>query len=145
MSSESLNGQTILVAEDYDDVRIYVQAYLRRMGANVVGVRNAVEGLETMKNRRITLVLSDILMPGGDGFELVRGIHGLSGNGEKAIPAIAMTGLESLADVKRILSAGFRAYLRKPFTPETLLETIKSVLANREESGTGVSPVDGSM
>jgi CheY-like chemotaxis protein len=145
MSSGSLNGQTILVAEDHDDVRIYLEAFLRHTGANVVGVRNATEGLEAIKNHRITLVLSDILMPGGGGFELLRDIRGLGENGETAIPAIAMTGLDSLADGKRILSAGFRAYLRKPFTPETLLETIKSVLANRAESGTGVSSADGRM
>jgi diguanylate cyclase len=133
MFSRPLNGRTILVAEDHDDARTHIEAFLRQKGANVVGVRNAAEGLEAIEKRRPTLVLSDIQMPGGDGFELLRGIQELSKDGEPIIPVIAITGLASLTDGKRILEAGFYTYLRKPFTPDALLRTLMSVLTNGED------------
>jgi len=67
-------------------------------------------------------------MPGGDGFGLLRQIRALERAGERVVPVIAMTALVSPADGRRILNAGFSAYLRKPFTPDKLLETIRSVL-----------------
>jgi CheY-like chemotaxis protein len=128
MSPASLSGLTILVVEDHDDARRYVELFLRTLGANVVGARNAVEGLEMVKTQSPAVVLSDILMPGGDGFHLLREIRALERGREAAVPVIAMTALVSLADGRRILDAGFNAYLRKPFTPDRLLDTIASVL-----------------
>jgi CheY-like chemotaxis protein len=128
MPREPLAALTILVVEDHDDARRYMEIFLRQQGANVIGARNAVEGLEAIKIHHPTLVLSDIMMPGGDGFELLREIRALETGEERAVPVIAMTALVSPADRRRILDAGFRAYLRKPFTPDRLLETIQSVL-----------------
>jgi CheY-like chemotaxis protein len=128
MPREPLANLTILVVEDHDDARRYIEIFLQQLGANVIGARNAIEGFEAVKVHRPTLVLSDIMMPGGDGFKLLREIRALEGVGERAIPVIAMTALVSAADGRRILDAGFRAYLRKPFTPERLLATIQSVL-----------------
>ena len=128
MPREPLAALTILVVEDHDDARRYMEIFLRQQGANVIGARNAVEGLEAIKIHHPTLVLSGIMMPGGDGFELLREIRALETGEERAVPVIAMTALVSPADRRRILDAGFRAYLRKPFTPDRLLETIQSVL-----------------
>jgi len=119
---------TIVVVEDHDDARRYIEIFLRQLGASVIGARNAIEGLEAIKTHRPTLVLSDIMMPAGDGFELLRQIRAWESGGERVVPVIAMTALVSSADGRRILNAGFSAYLRKPFTPDKLLETIQSVL-----------------
>ena len=119
---------TIVVVEDHDDARRYIEIFLRQLGASVIGARNAIEGLEAIKTHRPTLVLSDIMMPAGDGFELLRQIRALESGGERVVPVVAMTALVSSADGQRILNAGFSAYLRKPFTPDKLLETIRSVL-----------------
>jgi diguanylate cyclase len=124
----SLKGLVILVVEDHDDARRYVELFLRHLGANVIGARNAVEGLEAVKTQCPAVVLSDILMPGGDGFQLLREIRAFARGREAAVPVIAMTALVSPADGRRILDAGFNAYLRKPFTPDTLLEAIATVL-----------------
>jgi CheY-like chemotaxis protein len=123
-----LKGLAILVVEDHDDARRYVQLFLRHLGANVVGARNAVEGLEAVKTQFPAVVLTDILMPGGDGFQLLRDIRAFERGREAAVPVIAMTALVSTADGRRILDAGFSAYLRKPFTPDRLFEAIASVL-----------------
>ena len=67
-------------------------------------------------------------MPGCDGFEMLREIRALEKDGKPRIPIIAMTALGSKADRKRSFDAGFRAYLQKPFTPDQLIGTIRSVL-----------------
>jgi CheY-like chemotaxis protein len=128
MSPPPLKGLTILVVEDHDDARRYVELFLRELGAQIIGARNAVEALEEVKRHSLALVLTDILMPGGDGFQLLREIRAFEGDRAPAVPVIAMTALVSPADGRRILAAGFNAYLRKPFTPDRLLETISSVL-----------------
>jgi len=124
----SLKGLVILVVEDHDDARRYVELFLRQLGAKVMGARNAVEGLEAVKTQFPAVVLSDIQMPGGDGFQLLREIRAFERGREAAVPVIAMTALVSPADGRRILEAGFNAYLRKPFTPDRLFEAIASVL-----------------
>lgn len=123
-----LANHRILVVEDHDDGRRYIEIFLRQQGADVITARNAVEGLESVKIHHPTLVLSDIMMPGNDGFWLLREIRASETGSESAVPVIAMTALVSPADGRRILDAGFRVYLRKLFTPEGLLKAIRSVV-----------------
>jgi CheY-like chemotaxis protein len=128
MSPNRLSHLTIVVVEDHDDARRYLSLFLVHLGAKVVTARNASEGLEAIKNNSPSLVLSDIAMPGKDGFELLREIRALGPDGEGSLPVIAMTALVTHADRARILNAGFQACLPKPFTPDKLLETIVAVL-----------------
>jgi CheY-like chemotaxis protein len=128
MSPNRLSNLTIVVVEDHDDARRYLGLYLDRLGANVVVARNAFEGLEAIKNTHPNLVLSDIAMPGMDGFGLLREIRALGPDASGSVPVIAMTALVTHADRARILSAGFQAYLPKPFSPDKLVETILTVL-----------------
>ena len=72
--SPNLNNLMIVVVEDNNDVRRHVGAFLDRSGAKVVTARNGREGLELVKNTLPDLVLSDIKMPGMDGFGLLREI-----------------------------------------------------------------------
>src|ERR1700745_1076797 len=132
MPLERYNGRTIVVVEDYDDFRRSMAGFLRQqLGGKVVEAGNGIEGLEAIKTHQPALVLTDILMPGLDGFEMLREIRALGKNGERRMPVIAMTALVSETDRKRIFDAGFRAYLPKPFTPERLIETIRCVLNDR--------------
>ena len=128
MSPSRLSNLTIVVVEDHDDARRYLGLFLDRMGANVVVTRNAFEGLEAIKNNHPNLVLSDIKMPGMDGFELLREIRALGPNAGGSVPVIAMTAYVTHADRARILNAGFQGCLPKPFTPDKLVETILTVL-----------------
>ena len=128
MSRNRLSNLTILVVEDHDDARRYLGVFLDRLGANVVVARNGVEGFEAIKNNRPNLVVSDIQMPGMDGFELLREIRALGPDAGGSVPVIAMTAFGTHADRERLLHAGFKACLLKPFTPDKLVETILSVL-----------------
>jgi len=130
MPPKPLTGLTIVVVEDHDDSRMYLGVFLSRLGANVVLARNAVEGLETIRNNHPNLVLSDVTMPGMDGFEFLREIRALGPDAGGSVPVIALTALVAQADRARILNSGFQAYLPKPFTPDRLVEMILTVVSN---------------
>jgi CheY-like chemotaxis protein len=116
------------VVEDHDDSRNFVALFLRRLAANVVVASTAVEGLEAIKNNQPNLVLSDIRMPDMDGFELLHAIRALGPDAGGSVPVIAMSAIFTSADRPRILNAGFKACLPKPFTVEQLMQAILSVL-----------------
>ena len=128
MPFNTLNGLAIVVVEDHDDARRYLDLFLSRSGANVVVARDAFEALEAIKKHRPHLVISDIQMPGKSGVELLREIRALGPDHESTVPVIAMTGIVSPAERMRLLNAGFQAYLPKPFGPDRLLETVLAVL-----------------
>ncbi len=128
MSPNRLSSLTIVVVEDHDDARRYLGLFLGRLGANVVVARDGFEGLEAIKNSRPNLVVSDISMPGMDGFELLREIRALGPESGGSVPVIAMTAFVTQADHARLLAAGFQGFLAKPFTPDKLVAVILSVL-----------------
>ncbi|MBV8277013.1 MAG: response regulator, partial [Verrucomicrobia bacterium] len=65
MSHKPLSNFTIVVVEDHDDTRRFLDIFLDRLGANVVVAKNASEGVEAVKTDRPNLVLSDIKLPEG--------------------------------------------------------------------------------
>jgi CheY-like chemotaxis protein len=130
MPHNSLSSLMIVVVEDHDDSPRALGLFLGQAGANVVLASNAVEAIDAIKNKRPSLVLSDIQLPGCDGFQLLRDIRALGSNAGGSVPVIAISGFLNQEDRTRILSAGFQGFLPKPFSPETLLETISTVLAD---------------
>jgi CheY-like chemotaxis protein len=128
MSPSCLVGLTIVVVEDHDDARRYLDLFLRQLGAKVMVAGNAFDGLELIKHSRPDLVLSDIKMPGMDGFELLDAIRALGPDAGGNVPVIAMSAFFSRTDETRTRRADFRACLAKPFTPDELVETILGVL-----------------
>ena len=128
MSPGRLSNLTIVVVEDHSDLRRFLGVYLGHLGANVALAEDAFWGLEAVKTYRPNLVLSDISMPGRDGFGLLGDIQALGSDAGGGVPVIAMTALGAHVDRARILNAGFKAFLPKPFSPETLLNAILSVV-----------------
>src|ERR1700675_4113472 len=128
MSPNRLSNLTIVVVEDHNDTRSFLGVFLGHLGASVVVAENAIEGLEAVKTYRPNVVLSDISMPGRDGFGLLSDIQALGPDDGGGVPVIAMTALVTQVDRARILNAGFKAFLPKPFTPETLMKTLLAVL-----------------
>ena len=125
MSPTRLRNLTIVVVDDHNDFRRYLGVFLGYLGANVAVTENAMEGLKAVKTYHPNLVLSDISMPGRDGFGLLSDIRALGPDGGGNVPVIAMT---AFVDRTRLLNAGFKAVLSKPFSPETLAETILTAL-----------------
>jgi DNA-binding response OmpR family regulator len=120
---EPLTGLKIVLVEDHEPVRRQIGSFLERSGADVILAENGVQGLKAIKNNRPHVVVSDIVMAGIDGLELLRQIRELGPNEEGSVPVIAITGLIKEAD--RINEAGFQACLFKPFSPDELLAEIR--------------------
>jgi CheY-like chemotaxis protein len=128
MSPSCLADLRIVVVEDHDDARRYLDLFLGQLGAKVRVARNAFQGLEAIKNTLPDLVLSDIKMPGKNGFELLEEIRALDPDAGGSVPVIAMSAFFSQTDRTRMQHADFRACLPKPFTPDKLVETILEIL-----------------
>jgi CheY-like chemotaxis protein len=123
----NLSNLVIVVVEDDNDIRTHLGAFLDRSDAKVALASNAFEGLEAIKNTLPDIVLSDIKMPGMDGFQLLNEIRALGSDAGGSVPVIAMSAFMR-GERAYILDAGFQACLPKPFTPDRLSETILTVL-----------------
>ena len=128
MSPSSLAGLAIVVVEDHDDARRYLDLFLLQLGAKVMVASNAFEGLELIKNSLPDLVLSDIKCRVWTGSNLLNEIRALGPDAGGSVPVIAMSAFFSQTDRARTHYTEFRACLPKPFTPDKLVDTILSVL-----------------
>ncbi|MBF0123172.1 MAG: hybrid sensor histidine kinase/response regulator [Candidatus Omnitrophica bacterium] len=119
--------KTILLAEDSLSTAMLEKNVLESVGYSVVLARDGKEALDRSAQEKFDLVISDVLMPRMDGFELTERLK--KTNLYKDVPVIIVTTRESDADKRRGMEAGADAYiLKKDFTSEGLLETIERLL-----------------
>ena len=119
--------KTILLAEDALSTAMLEKNILESAGFSVVIARDGQEALEKASQERFDLVITDVLMPRMDGFELTLRLKKV--NIYKDVPIIIVTTRESDADKRRGLEAGAEAYiLKSEFTSEGLLETIERLI-----------------
>ena len=110
MSARSIVGVRVLVVDDDDGVRETVRDYLIDCGADVVSVRSADAAILMITERPPDVLISDVTMPGHDGFWLIRAVRALERGGD--VPAIAITGRLDRAEA--LLAAGFTEVRGKP-------------------------------
>jgi CheY-like chemotaxis protein len=121
-----LDGRLVLAVDDDSDALETVRAVLESGGARVLTASSAEEALAVLEIRPPHLLISDIGMPGRDGYWLIRQVRSLAGNPAK-IPAIALTAYARREDRVRALSEGYQAHLGKPVEPAELLAVASSV------------------
>jgi CheY-like chemotaxis protein len=112
VSPPSIIGVRVLVVDDDDGVREAVRDYLVDCGADVVSVRSAEAAMLILAERPPDVLISDIRMPGHDGFWLIRAVRALPRERGGDVPAIAMTG--RLDSAEALLAAGFTEVRGKP-------------------------------
>ena len=110
---EDLHHLRILVVDDDADARELLDVILSDRGAKVRVAASASEAMEIAEKGDIDLVVSDIGMPGEDGYSLIGRIRKLSGRIAK-VPAVAVTAYATRADRQKALEAGFDEHLAKP-------------------------------
>jgi CheY-like chemotaxis protein len=120
-----LDGVKVLVVDDEADAREVVNRFLIASGALPVLAASAAEAKEVLESFAPDVILSDIGMPGQDGYEFMRNART---NGIKT-PAIALTAFARSDDRIRALQAGFQTHLPKPVEPGELLAMIASLHA----------------
>jgi PAS domain S-box-containing protein len=112
----ALSGIYALLVEDDPDGCDLMQMMLRRFGAEVTAVSTAAAALESVRNRRPDVLVSDIGLPDGDGFALLKRVR----ESNHDLPAVAVTAYASRQDVAKALAAGFQAHVAKPVEPAQL-------------------------
>jgi signal transduction histidine kinase/CheY-like chemotaxis protein len=126
-----LRGVKVLLVDDDADARDVMVRVISGCAAEVTAVASASEALKAIALLRPDVLISDIGLPGEDGYELIRKIRMLGEGGDTA--AIALTALSRLEDRTQALLAGFQIHLKKPVDTRELLITIAS-LAGRIRS-----------
>lgn len=118
-----LEGQHVLLVDDDAPSRESLAAALRTLGAVVTEARSGQEGLAAVHRDTPSIVLSDLEMPDGDGFWLVRQINETFARREP-VPVLAVTAHADNAQRRLALAAGFRAYVAKPVDVRALARQI---------------------
>ncbi|HWE04525.1 MAG TPA: ATP-binding protein [Tepidisphaeraceae bacterium] len=122
-----LNGVKVLVVDDEPDARALVKRLLEDCEAVVATAGSAAEALRMFMEDRPQVVVSDIGMPGEDGYALVRKIRSLPASSGGAVPAIALTAYARSEDRTRAMLAGFQTHVSKPVEPSELVATVASL------------------
>ena len=122
----SLVGRHLLVVEDDKDARDVFCAMLDYEGAMVLGTASAEEALEILRTVRPHAIITDIVLPGRDGFWLLAQLR--ASYRTEAIPVVAVT---AVARRREILNAGFDAFVAKPVRPEGVADAVLAALALR--------------
>lgn len=125
-----LSGLRILVVEDERGVRLLLRRVLEAAGARVVAVTSLDEALAEVDRQPPDVLVSDIRMPGGDGYQLIRRVRALPDDRGGRTPAVAVSASVGEEDVATILAAGFQKFIRKPFEVAEVREAIR-VLTGR--------------
>jgi PAS domain S-box-containing protein len=129
-----LAGITVLIVDDDPDARDLITRVLAGCAADVITADTAEAALALVEARRPDVLVSDIGMPGTDGFELLRRVRALGAERGGRVPAIALTAFARSEDRIRVLRAGFLVHVAKPVDPSELAATVASVAgrADRE-------------
>jgi CheY-like chemotaxis protein len=125
-----LRGLTVLLVDDDDDARSLVRRLLDEYGVNCVEAAGVDEALKRVAESVPDLMVSDISMPGRDGYSLIRALRDSGLDGEH-LPAMALTAFARPEDRTRALSSGFQAHLGKPIDLESLLLALVGLARGR--------------
>jgi two-component system CheB/CheR fusion protein len=123
-----LDGLRILLVDDDESTREAIAIYLQSFGAEVSLCESAAEALKNLPNFKPNIIVSDIAMPGEDGYSLISKIRSLNSNQGGQVPAIALTAYAAAGDVLRAMQSGFQAHLAKPVEANALARKILTLL-----------------
>lgn len=125
-----LRGIKILVVDDDANVLDALRLLLARAGATIACASSAAAAFTALELEPPDVLLSDISMPGGDGYSLVRRMRRTSLD----VPAIALTAHAAVGDRDHALSSGFDLHVAKPVDLERLVTSILHVLDRGRQS-----------
>ena len=114
-----------LVVDDVADVTEMLAVLLTHAGYEVKTASSAAAAIDSARNDRFDVIISDIGMPQMNGYELARELRGMPGY--ETVPLVALTGYSKFDDRQRSLDAGFNAHLTKPIEPRELLDLIEQL------------------
>lgn len=114
----------ILLVEDESSIRKLIKTYLNRQGYHVIEAADGKAGLEVFSNQHIDLIITDLMMPEKDGYDLTQHIRESS----KDIPILIMTALDAFQDKEKGFDKGADDYMTKPVNLPELHLRLKALL-----------------
>ncbi len=129
-----LHGIKVLVVDDESDSLTVVERILKRVGASVCACESMEKALDAFPEFKPHVIVSDIGMPGHDGYELIRSLRTMPGG--RSVPAVALTALARSEDRTRAIRAGFQLHMPKPVESAELVAVVQNLasLHQREEA-----------
>mgnify|MGYP006195960385 FL=1 len=119
-----LRGVRVLIVDDEEDARDLLRASLESYGATVVPAGSAAEAMAAFEERLPDAIVSDIGMPGEDGYALIRQVRRRPPDSGGLVPAVALTAYASPGDRLAALAAGYQAHVAKPYEPGEIAQLI---------------------
>ncbi|HCR35130.1 MAG TPA: hybrid sensor histidine kinase/response regulator [Stenotrophomonas sp.] len=129
-----LRGLHVLAVDDQPEVLEYLRRMLEEQGASVSAVGSAGEALALLADSghlQYQVMLTDIGMPGMDGYGLVRTLREDMAVAATDLPAVAVTALARADDRRRALASGFQEHVAKPYSVAQLVSAVRSVQPQR--------------
>jgi PAS domain S-box-containing protein len=122
-----LSGVKILVVEDEPGSRDLIKTVLENCNAEIVIAESGTVALELLNNFVPAIIISDIGMPGMDGYDFLKEVKKMK-NGAERVPAIALTAFVRESDRARALKSGFDEHIAKPADPSKLVEVVSRLI-----------------
>jgi len=129
----ALEGLRVLVVDDDADARDLLSTILTQRGAVATSTASAAEALAAWERGAYDVLLSDIGLPGEDGYALIRAIRAREGQ-DRRIPAVALTAYARTEDRRLALQAGFQMHVAKPVQPAELIAIVAHLAARRAQA-----------
>ncbi|HEY9821753.1 MAG TPA: response regulator [Candidatus Sericytochromatia bacterium] len=123
----ALNKLRVLVVDDNADTLELVSFILEEYGTEVITAASATEAIAAIAQFNPNILISDIAMPGVDGYSLIRKVRTLSSERGGQIPAIALTAYASEEERSRLLDSGFQMHIAKPVDPAKLVAVVANL------------------
>ena len=123
----------ILIVDDEPEIRSMVFDLLKYAGHNVTGAEDGSRAFQCVQQQPFALVVSDVMMPNVDGFELLQRMRSI--REMASIPIILVTALGQRNMVRSGMDLGADDYLTKPFEPQELLSAVEARLQKRTNPG----------
>jgi signal transduction histidine kinase len=123
----SLSGLRLLIVDDEPDTLEMISTMLKQCGAEVITSVSASEALNELMKSKPDVLISDIGMPGEDGYSFIRKVRALSAESGGRTPAVALTAYARFEDRMRALSSGYQMHVTKPPEPAELAVVIASL------------------
>ncbi len=121
--------KTILLVDDSKAIRMTMSFVMKNEGFDVIEAEDGLSALKLLDGRKINLIISDVNMPGLNGLEFVKKLKNETDyQAYRFVPVVMLTTESSYDKKKEGKDAGVRAWITKPFPPETLLDTISKLI-----------------
>jgi CheY-like chemotaxis protein len=122
-----LNGQKLLVVDDEPDTLMLLKTIFEHCGAIVEKANSVEAAIEILEKWTPNILISDIGMPGRNGFDLIKYVRARDAERGSKIPAVALTAFARIEDRVKVLTAGYQMHIPKPVEPDELISIVSSL------------------